>query len=622
MAYKFVTLTPSQIDQRRHELDLVGWQAWLSPIVLLWVIYMYRRILSPFVFVFTSKADRLSNSSVIRVLRFRNVLPGRRMSWGLGHTYLREFGPLSVQIVGGVYLGWLLFLIFRHTGEDYMHLTKAFGHVAVSQLPLHYLLSVKSGSSSSSSFARRFSFGFGFPVGLVSVATGLSHERLNAYHRLLGRMVHGLLGVHAVMYIRFFVGMGVLQKRIGHWDVRLGLAAFWTVNLLGLLSLPVVRRRWYFGGFYRSHVVLSGPLPVLVYWHVPYRSVRWFAVQMGVIWVVAGLMRWQGSEMVGRVRCEEVEGTGGQLVRVRMAVPRGSALARAMPGQHVYVHRSVGGGRGRVLEVKAKNPFTIVRVVRDDAAEDGKQEGTGTDTGTEVVLVVRNLGGPGTDWIAEMARTGEIAEEVSVEGPYGEAGEYMGNMLRPSAARGPVLLVAGGVGATYTIPIYMALLDSERLGQGKRRKLKMIWVVRTLADAAWGIEILQSRNGDGDGDGDGDVEVDVDVFVTGIDGLILSDGEKVPAAAMPGLKIHSLGKRPNLESVIDGFFATSAASTVNELQGERPTDADVDVDDEVAVFVCGPPSLSNDLRELVGRHVNEKGRRVKWIEEVFGFGGS
>jgi ferredoxin-NADP reductase len=368
--------------------------------------------------------------------------------------------------------------------------------------------------------------------------------------------------------------------------------------------------------------VLSGLLPVLVYWHVPYRSVRWFAVEVGMIWVVAGLMRWQGSELVSRVRCEEVEGTDGQLVRVRLSVPRGSALTRAMPGQHVYVHRSVGGGRGRrrALEVKAKNPFTIVRVVRDDSAEDGKEEGMGT--GTEVLLVVRNLGGPGTDWIAEMARTGEIAEEVRVEGPYGEAGEYMGKMLRPSAARGPVLLVAGGVGATYTIPIYMALLDSERLGHGKRRKLKMIWVARTLADAAWGIEILQSRNGDGDGDGgvEVDVDVDVDVFITGLDDLVLRDREKVPAAAMPGLKIHSLGKRPNLESVIDGFFATSAASTVNELRGERPTDADVD--DEVAVFVCGPPSLSNDLREVVGRHVNEKGRRVKWIEEVFGFGGS
>ncbi|KAK5459680.1 hypothetical protein LTS15_003809 [Exophiala xenobiotica] len=609
MAYKFVTLTPLQIDQRRHQLDLAGWQAWLSPIVLLLVIYIYRRILSPFVLI--PLADRFSNSSV-RIWRLRNVL--RRMSWGLGHTSVREFGPLSVQIVGGVYLAWLLFLIFRHTGEDYMHLTKAFGHVAVSQLPLHYLLSVKSSSNS----ARRF----GFPVGLVSVATGLSHERLNAYHRLLGRVVHGLLGVHAVMYIRFFVGMGVMQKRIGHWDVRLGLAAVWTVNLLGLLSLPVVRRRWYFGGFYRSHVVLSGLLPVLVYWHVPYRSVRWFAVQIGVIWMVAGLMRWQGSELVGRVRCEEVEGTDGQLVRVRLAVPRGSALARAMPGQHVYVHRSVGvgRGRGRALEVKAKNPFTIVRVVRDDAAEGGKEEGTGT--GTEVLLVVRNLGGPGTDWIAEMARTGEIAEEVRVEGPYGEAGGYMGKMLRPSAARGPVLLVAGGVGATYTIPIYMALLDSERLGHGKRRKLKMIWVVRTLADAAWGIEILQSRNGDGDGGVK--VDVDVNVFITGLDGLVLNDREKVPAADMPGLKIHSLGKRPNLESVIDGFFATSAASTVNELRGggARPTDVDADADEEVAVFVCGPPSLSNDLREVVGRHVNEKSRRVKWIEEVFGFGGS
>lgn len=593
MAYKFVTLTPSQIDQRRHQLDLAGWHAWLSPVILLLSIYIYRRILSPFIIGPLADYSRYSTttsgggSTTCRYLG--NLL--RRVSWTLQSTYIREFGPLSVQMVGAMYLAWLLYLVFRDTGEDYMHLTKAFGHVAVSQLPWHYLLSVKSGSGA----AARSSFPGGL-VGLVGVATGLSHERVNAYHRLLGRMVHGLLGVHAVMYIRFFVGMGVMEKRIRDRDVRLGLAAFWTVNLLGLLSLPVVRRRVYYRGFYRSHVVLSAVLPVLVYWHVPYKSVRWFAVQVGVIWLVAGLMRWKASE-TAIVRCEEVEGTDGQLVRVKLGVSKESALARGKPGQHVYVHR--GSGSGRALEVKAKNPFTIVRV--RDAAGDGKE-------GMEVLLVVRNLGGPGTDWTAEMARTEETAE-VRVEGPYGEAGEYMEDMLSASA-REAILLVAGGVGATYTIPIYMALFDSGRQSDGKRKKLKMIWLVRTLADAAWGIEILQSRNGD--------VEVDVDVFITGLDGMVQGDREKVSAAAIPGLKIHALGRRPDINPVMDSFFETSAVSAVNELRSERPTDAA----DEVAVFVCGPPSLSNDVRKVVGRHVIEKGRRVRWMEEVFGFGGS
>ena len=103
-----------------------------------------------------------------------------------------------------------------------MHLTKAFGHVAVSQLPLHYLLSMKA------------------PTSPITLATGLTHERLNAYHRLFGRIIHGLLGTHAILYIRFFILNDLMAKRIQDRDVRLGLIAFWLFNFLGLLAIPPI----------------------------------------------------------------------------------------------------------------------------------------------------------------------------------------------------------------------------------------------------------------------------------------------------------------------------------------------------------------------------------------------
>ncbi|KAK6365674.1 hypothetical protein LTS17_011060 [Exophiala oligosperma] len=551
MTYKFVNLSPEQIEARRHALDRAGWHAWLSPVVLLVVVYVCRRLL------FWSPGTREL----------------RRIGWVLETTYVSEFGPLSVQLFGLAYTAWLLFLVFRGTGEDYMHLTKAFGHVGVSQMPLQYLMSVKWTALSP-----------------VAAATGLSHEKVNVYHRFLGRVVHLFLGIHAVLYLRFFAKMGWLEKRVRDWDVRFGLLAFWTVNFLGVLSLPAVRRRAYHALFWRSHIVLALALPVFVFWHVKWT--RLYVGQVAVVWVLNVVTRrfWAGE--VVQVRSEDLQGTTGsnttrQLIQVKMSVRQGGRLAKATPGQHVYVHAPDGGG--------VKNPFTVVSVT-DSHPKDGV---------VEAMLVVRRLGGPGTKWLAEVAKTGKKVD-IRVEGPYGDAGDHVDRLVNVETT-GPVLLVAGGVGATYTIPIYMALLSKARR-QGVQRNVKMVWLVKSVADAAWGVEVLRRHLPV--------TEMDVDVYVTGEsanmslaptqDSNMVSGGGK-----LLGFKIHTLGERPSIAPMVDNFFAASAAG------GQHDFNAD-----EVNVFVCGPASLSADLRKAIGRHVNASGIKLRWIEEVFGFGGS
>ncbi|KAL6243269.1 hypothetical protein RBB50_009821 [Rhinocladiella similis] len=576
MAYKFVNLSPEQIEARRHALDRAGWHAWLSPVVLMAAVSVYRRFLS-----------RWANSTQARTRR-----KIRWVSWVLGTTtYVPELGPLAVQVFGLAYTAWLVYLVFRGTGEDYMHLTKAFGHVGVSQMPVQYLMSVK--------WANKYN-----PIEIATGGLRLSHEKVNVYHRFFGRVVHAFLAVHAVLYLRFFAKMGWLEKRVRDWDVRFGLLAFWSVNFLAVLSLPAVRRWAYHRLFWRSHVVLGVAVPVFVYAHVKWT--RLYVGQVAVVWVVNVVMRRWASEVV-QVSCEDVQGTSsttttttsgsrsltstsastGQLIKVILSAKKGGRLAKARPGQHVYVHAPASGGGG------ARNPFTIVSVTD---AEKGK--------GVEVVLVVRRLGGPGTKGLADLARTGKKAD-MRVEGPYGDAGDDVDRLVNVETTS-PVLLVAGGVGATYTIPIYMALLNHASQSGKQPRIVKMVWLVKSVADATWGLDVLRQLRGN---------QIDVDLYVAGDSALMdPAQGSEMVSRAegIHGLKIHILGRRPDIAAVVDEFFTASNADGYRSISDE----------DEVNVFVCGPASLSADLSKEVGRQVRESERKVRWTEEVFGFGGS
>jgi hypothetical protein len=299
MGYAFVTLTPAQVEERRRQLDLAGFQAWLSPIVILTAVYMYRRITnssaSPSTSSSTSSSKSGTDDSSLQGKHQGPSVPAKSESSvarTLNTTYVREFGPLHVQLLGLMYLSWLLWLVFRGTGDDYMHLAKSFGHVAVSQLPMHYLLALRLPDQKYSP---------------LWVTTGLDRQRLNPYHRLFGRLVHGLLATHAVMYLRFFVKMDVLAKRIQHLDVRLGLAAFWSFNILAVLAIPPIRRK-YRAVFYKSHVGLSALVLPILFFHVPYT--RFYVVQAGVVWLVTGFValstsgKWatRQARILGRVK--------------------------------------------------------------------------------------------------------------------------------------------------------------------------------------------------------------------------------------------------------------------------------------------------------------------------------
>ena len=190
-----------------------------------------------------------------------------------------------------------------------------------------------------------------------------------------------------------------------------------------------------------------------------------------------------------------------------------------------------------------------------------------------------------------------------IEGPYGEAKEYMPALLESNDGAGKVLCIAGGIGATYTIPIYLSLLRQRN----STISVHFVWFVHSVQDAAWGIPLLNAAKCD----------VDVRIYLTReIDKALLASGKAGLGELKNGIKILNYGKRPPMKDIMDRYFASATTVAGAMLTtGTRGKDFT-----PVTVLMCGPPAMNDAVRKEVGKHVMEYGRDVTMHEERFGHG--
>jgi NAD(P)H-flavin reductase len=556
LGYEYTSPTADELALRRKQLDQAGFEAWVTPTFILLHIYISRRLAPSF--PSSLKNKDLNVPSHLEFL-------GRRLTWVLQSSPFPEYGPLFLNIFAVVYLSYVFYVATKNTGNDYLHLTKALGHVAISQLPLHYLLAMKS------------------PTSPLTLATAWTHERLNSVHRLLGRIVAILAFSHATLYLKFFLDKGLLRKRLGDWDVRLGLMAFTLVALMSLLALPMVRKRAYYRGFYVGHVLGSALLLVVLWAHM--RWTRRYVVQAACFWVANILLRWRDSRPA-LLEVQAPEGAKRELLRLTVNLSEGHALTNWVPGQHVYLHTH---SRGLLSSTWGrKNPFTIATVSANDK---------------DIELVVRRMAGT---TVALSNVTGSKPKSIWLEGPYGEASIYLPHVLRSDQHAGDVLLVAGGVGATYTVPIYLVLSKQAAVA----RSINMVWFVRSLDETTWAMDLLKSASS----------PLQVQIHVTQANTESSSTGTKIE-----GLDIIRHGKRPVMGEVLQSALRSEVASGRNVAivgHSKRDPRKSRKTYPALTVMLCGPPGLARAVRTEVGKQVMAEGREVQLYEEQFGFGGS
>lgn len=260
---------------------------------------------------------------------------------------------------------------------------------------------------------------------------------------------------------------------------------------------------------------------------------------------------------------------------------------RDHPGSHVYVSipqasRPVSNpiSPWSLIYEGIFNPFTVGAV----------DEEAGT-----ITLVARHRDGPMTNALAKLASrprhsTGDAVKDeensktpLTIDGPYG-AGHYFPTFSSANFDR--VLLVAGGVGSTFIVPIYQSIVTDNPAA-----RVDFVWAVRGAGDATWAV------GGQG---GDLMADDNVKIYLTGY--ILPTQGETeegVELRSLSGRAASNSRKRPDLKKIVDDTFRMGS-------------------EERVAVLVCGPGDMGTGLRGYV-RPWAMKGRNVWFHNETFGW---
>ncbi|PHH77832.1 hypothetical protein CDD80_160 [Ophiocordyceps camponoti-rufipedis] len=547
------TLTPEAKHDRRTTINLYALLAHASTLAPLLTALLTRLLLlhlsrqTRYARIPTSPSAKAQRRT--RTRRLRDALV--RVGWWLDDDVV-GFGRRDEWLAGLLWLSWLLTLSIHGTGTDFLHFTKRLGAVAVSQLPAQYALSLKG-------------------LNAYALAFGSSHERVNRFHGVLGRVIAVMLFLHVACYNYFFVAVGVWPARLLDWVVVYGVVA--AVALFALVGTTVtfVRRASY-RVFFVTHVIAALLVPPLIFFHAP--SSR--------IYLIEALLAILADLSVRKFRSITAPSTltlvpDASLVAIEAHVPpRFLRSVSASPGSHVYL--SIPRGSRRQASASRAfdflyNPFSVASV---------------DDERGSITLVARVRKGPMTRTLARLASSSSAAKiPLTIDGPYGSIAH---RLVSWSPSR--ILVIAGGVGATFCLPLYRFLRE-----QLPTTRIRLVWSVRTLADAAWASNagLLPDKDDD---------EHDFQLFVSGgvvapaLDDMAGTDQavELRPLRETSPPRHHS--GRPDLEKVVDSVFR----------QG---------LEDSVAVLVCGPVEMAADVRRRV-RPWAMRGRDVWWHSESFG----
>lgn len=413
-----------------------------------------------------------------------------------------------------------------------------------------------------------------------AIAFQSSHEQLNPYHRISGRIIYSLLTLHFTFYMNFFVQAGLLKVRFTQLVPLLGVLAFTLVTILATTSLALVRR-WSYRVFFILHLLIAVSVLPILFFHA--KPIRFYLAESLILFFLDITAR-KLDTFTGFSKITQVADT--KLLKLIIPVPP-SKIRRFQiaPGQHVYLSlppESIPTATSLpLIHDLMYNPFTVADVSSD-----------------KIMLVLRTLHGPTTTALQHLTKLAKAKPGINIEGPYGESRRFPNFTTEFDKT----LLVAGGVGATFILPIFNHIASSISGDEHNGSSVEMIWSMRSMAEAGW---VMETENPN--------VLEDprVKIYITGAD----SERSK-PFAALEGpedgsIVMSDLHKEDQLGRAIGGHIRPNLRSFVEKTFLES-------AEQRVAVLVCGPAEMARELRE----HVREwvcRGRDVWWHDESFGW---
>lgn len=307
-----------------------------------------------------------------------------------------------------------------------------------------------------------FVIALGMKVNLVSMVTGVGHEKLNVVHRWLALLMGILATVHAVPFIVEPVvngGWGQVKAKfmsnVVYWN---GVGAFICMFWLCVASLTPIRRLCY-EFFVHIHILAGIGFLGLMFWHCNNMLTSWhYLIASFVIWVGCLIYRLLfKTNFLRAFHGELAHFTPLSDDGVKVTIP---TTLRWEAGQHVFLR--VPG-----ISLLDNHPFTV-------ASASINPEGEPND----LVLVFKPHKGF-TRRVFDISRKDpDNSYRAYLDGPYG-------GLARKLESFETVLLIAGGSGITPIIGHLHQLAAKIKAKEAVTRDVRIIWTVKHFDAFEW-----------------------------------------------------------------------------------------------------------------------------------------
>lgn len=324
--------------------------------------------------------------------------------------------------------------------------------------------------------------GLSMKANLISVLTGIGHERLNVLHRWLAYIFLVLSIIHTVPFYVTPVWDGGMQEfhallkaqQSGVYIYGTGIAALVPTIFLCVHSLGPLRRKFY-ELFVVVHVPVSIALLGLLFWHCHNYLTSWhYLWATTAIWLASYVFRllylnWTNPFRISWGVGEEAAVTVLEDNAVKVTIP---TQVRWKPGQYIYL-RMPG------VSFFENHPFTIASLCSDDyPSEYGEQY-------RDMVVVFRPFGGFTKKVLDSALDHGPWwTYRAFIDGPYG-------GMRRSPDSFEHVVLVAGGTGITAVVSHLLDLIKRMRDGKAVTKSIHLIWALKRPETMEWFKEELR-----------------------------------------------------------------------------------------------------------------------------------
>ncbi|XEV02638.1 hypothetical protein FSHL1_007925 [Fusarium sambucinum] len=413
----------------------------------------------------------------------------------------------------------------------------------------------------------------------ITFVTGISHERLQVFHRWIAYAFFILALLHTFPFIVYHIRFHDMQMHF-----KMSLLFYWT-GIVALIfqawltfaSHSAIRKLLGYEFFKATHFFAVVVFMITFFWHCDYTLTSWhYFIGTVAVYVPCYVYPWLRTLFEYGVQTKAhvtVEDNG--FVRVTI-----SANVTWEIGQHCFL-RFTGFG---LAEALSSHPFTICSLPSTSPA----------DQSVLVFYLKRHRGF--TAKLYEHALQNPGAQvSVLVDGPYG------GINTQPFLNNNHLVVIAGGSGAGWTLPFieqYAAVHTAEgnedcRGDQTDRcpfSSLRVILAYRDVESCNWYRQVVSET-----------LLKYTDKMVSRLHVQLYHTGGAIPETIIP-LNRSSVS-RPKESGIEKGTEIPVAFDELNgrpDLPGVlKGVAIEMTSTDSLGVYVCGPDTMQNDVRNTV-----------------------